>query len=175
MLLPASGTVYPARSTASSTLPVKLKIDTAPPTPSGTTIEFGVTWPGVALLAELFGRAWPVGHTVMNESAVAFLSIVMLSSTDTALAGTGALARLGAGVVSGSAISWLAPRGAAAATPMGPSPARVSSTRNGVTPTKPSGSAAAGDTGLPERPGAAAASPAAPTSRAPATTPTRTP
>src|SRR5436853_6456237 len=105
MLLPASGTVYPARSTASSTLPVKLKIDTAPPTPSGTTIEFGVTCPGVALLAELFGRGCPVGHTVMNESAVAFLSIVMFSSTDTALVGTGAVARFGAVVVSGRVLS----------------------------------------------------------------------
>jgi len=55
----------------------------------------------VALLAELFGRGCPVGQTVMNESADAFLSIVMLINTDTALAGTGALARLGAGVVSG--------------------------------------------------------------------------
>ena len=95
--------------------------------------------PGSALLAEVNGRASPVGHTVMNDLASASWSTVMLSTADTAPAGSGAEARFGAGAVSGRSICWPAPILAADVTPIGPllGP-RVSRTRVGVMATKTS-------------------------------------
>src|SRR5262245_39118730 len=101
--------------------------------------------PGSALLADVSGRGSPVGHTVMNDLADASWSTVMLSTAATALAGSGAVGRLGAGVVSGRSSCAPAPSGAAVATPIGPLTAgpRVSSTRVGDTATNASASPSA--------------------------------
>jgi hypothetical protein len=118
--------------------PAKLKIDTSPPAPSGTRIDPDVTVPGFGLMTDVFGCALPAGHTVMNDGAVTSKSTVTFSNTEMASAGTGTPGRLGAAVVSGTLMVAPGPSGAGAltATPG----ARVSSTRLGVTPTKPSAS-----------------------------------
>jgi hypothetical protein len=118
--------------------PAKLKIDTSPPAPSGTRIDPDVTVPGFGLMTDVFGCALPVGHTVMKDAAVTSKSTVTLSSTEIAPGGTGTPGRLGAAVVRGRLMVAEGPSGAGAltATPG----ARVSSTRMGVTPTKPSAS-----------------------------------
>src|SRR5436190_22272629 len=100
---------------------------------------FGVTRPGVAFLADTKGRGSPVGHTVMNDGAEASKSTVMFNSTEMASGGT-VNERFGAGDVSGRSICPPAPSGPTAGTPTGPLfGGRVSSTRTGVMPTKPSG------------------------------------
>src|SRR5437763_15433134 len=102
--------------------------------PSLARLRFGETRPGSALFADVNGRGVPVGHTVRNDLTEASSSMVMLTSAAVALAGNGADARLGAGVVSGRSISCPPRSGPAVVTPIGPllGP-RVSSTRCGVT------------------------------------------
>src|SRR5438874_11636743 len=106
--------------------------------PSLAIIKFGETRPGSALLADVNGRGVPVGHTVRNDFRVASSSMVTLMTAEVALAGTGAEARFGAGVVSGRSISCPPRNAPAAGTPMGPlfGP-RVSRTRCGASATKP--------------------------------------
>jgi len=116
--------------------PARLKIETWPLIPSGTRIDPDVTVPGFGLMTDVFGWGAPVGHTVMKDGAVTSKSAVMFRSTEMAPAGTGMPGRLGAAAVSGTSIVAPGPSGAGelTATPGG----RVSSTRVGVTPTKPS-------------------------------------
>src|SRR6516162_6206854 len=117
--------------------PSKLKMETLPPVPRGTRIEPDTTVPGFGLITDVVGFGDPVGQTVMNEGAVASESTVMFNSTDTAPAGTGIPGRLGAAVVSGRSTVPPGATGPAAVTPTGG--VRVSRTRVGETPTKPSG------------------------------------
>jgi hypothetical protein len=89
------------------------------------------------LITDVVGFDVPVGQTVMNDGAVTSESTVMFKSTDTAPAGTGMPGRFGAVVVRGRSTVAPGPTGAAVAMPTGG--VRVSSTRVGGTPTKPSG------------------------------------
>src|SRR5690349_4510341 len=97
--------------------PCWAKNEIEPVGPSFARLRFGETRPGSALLAEVKGRGVPVGHTVRNDLAEASSSIVMLINAAVALAGNGAEARFGAGVVNGRSISWPPRSGPAAQTP----------------------------------------------------------
>src|SRR6516164_8523087 len=120
-------------------LPAKLKMETLPPVPRGTRIEPDTTVPGFGLITDVNGFGAPVGQTVMNDGAVASESTVTFNSTETAPVGTGMTVRLGAAVVRGRSTVPPGPTGAAAATPTGG--VRVSRTRVGEIPMKPSGGA----------------------------------
>ncbi len=110
------------------------------PAPRRATVSFGLIKPGSASLADVSGRAWPVGQTVRNAFRLA-LSIVTFSTAEVALAGTGAVARLGAGVVNARSTCTPPCNGPAVAMPIG---SRESKTRWGAidTNTSPAGDCA---------------------------------
>ncbi len=112
--------------------PWKLKMSTAPPPPSFTCVSDGTAVPGVGFVTDVSGLASPVGQIVTNDGSVASESTTTDSTTDVAPAGTGGTP------ATASVIVAPGPSAPTAGTPIGPLPARVSSTRVGVTPTNTS-------------------------------------
>src|SRR5438105_997688 len=108
------------------TAPRSLKMLMLPSLPRSAKVKLELISPGSALLAELLGRACPVGQIVRNDFDVASASRVTLIATPVAVLGTGVVPTIGSTRVA------LAPSGALTLTPIG---TRVSSTRVAVIPT----------------------------------------
>src|SRR3954451_7447885 len=75
-------------STTTFTVPCWLKRLMLPLAPTFTDTELAWTVPGSALMIDVNGRGWPVGHTLRKLFRVASWSTVTFRATAVALAGT---------------------------------------------------------------------------------------
>src|SRR6188768_2984001 len=85
MVLPStpwvSWTKYPTTSTARSTVPLRLNIDSRPSADSGDVTAFETTaWSAVQFRLAAIGRASSEGNTVRKEDAVGRIAVTFIAT-----------------------------------------------------------------------------------------------